>query len=243
MGGTLDAYAQSYLAGNQVSSTRETERQGARGRAWRFSSPDRGTRYLLLLLQEGDRVLGLYGQGQAESFQEQLALVEQMEDSLTRERPAYYTPHGNDRFAFALRVPPSWTQTRSFSGGEAYLVQFSSPPVGLERAQTLHASLTLNVEAASGDGSLEHFYQAAKNTFGETQRIISHTPWQGGYLDLTRQETPIAVSRAKRFYLASGGRGYTLSCEARDDVFHTVSRWCDAIAGTLRVGPGTTARQ
>jgi hypothetical protein len=51
----------------------------------------------------------------------------------------------------------------------------------------------------------------------------------------------VAVSRAKRFYLAGGGRGYTLSCEARDDVFHTVSRWCDAIAETLTLDSRTPA--
>jgi hypothetical protein len=241
MSGTLEAYAQSYLAGNSVSATREVERQGVHGRSWRFSSPDSGTRYSLLLLLEEARVFGLYSQGQAGPFDEQLPLVEEMQDSLVAERAAYYKPYGNDRFGFTLRTPPSWSQTRTFSGGEAYLVQFSSPPVGLERDQTLHASLTLNVEASRGDGSAESFYRSAQETIGEAHRIISHAPWRGGYADLTRQETPVAVSRAKRFYLAGGGRGYTLSCEARDDVFHTVSRWCDAIAETLTLDSRTPA--
>jgi hypothetical protein len=34
-----------------------------------------------------------------------------------------------------------------------------------------------------------------------------------------------------------GGRAYGLTFEAREDVFPRVSRWCDLVAGTLRVGP------
>lgn len=236
LGGTLEDYANSYLAGNPVSSSRDEERQGARAKAWRFASADGGIRYSLLLIQEESRVYGLYSQAQARQFGEQLSRIDEMERSLTLERPSRYPEHADGRFAFRMRVPPSWGQVRSFSGGPAYLVQFTSPAIGFESGQTLHASLTLNVEPARGDGSLDAFYKAAKDTLGETQRIVSHAAWQGGYVDLTRQETPVAVSRGKRFYLAGGGRGYTLVCEARDDVFHVVSRWCDLIASTLRVG-------
>ena len=34
------------------------------------------------------------------------------------------------------------------------------------------------------------------------------------------------------------GAAYSLAFEAREDVFPRVSRWCDLIASTLRVGPG-----
>ena len=236
-GATLDAYAQSYLAGNTVSATRDEDRQGARARTWRFASADGRTRYSLLLIGEQSRVYGLFSQGQARPFGEHLPRIEEMEKSLTLERPARYAEFADDRFAFRMRVPSSWRQVRSFSGGPAYLLQFSSPAVGFENGQTLHASLILNVEPARGDGSLDAFYGAAKQTLGDTQRILSHTAWRGGYVDLTRQETPVAETRGKRFYFAAGGRGYTLTCEARDDVFHVVSRWCDLIATTLQVGP------
>jgi len=49
-------------------------------------------------------------------------------------------------------------------------------------------------------------------------------------------ETPMAVSRAKRFYRLVEGRGYALAFEARDDIYPRVSRWCDMIASTLKVG-------
>ena len=49
-------------------------------------------------------------------------------------------------------------------------------------------------------------------------------------------ETPMSASRVKRFYLVAGGRGYSLAFEAREDVFARVSRWCDLIAETFKVG-------
>ena len=51
-----------------------------------------------------------------------------------------------------------------------------------------------------------------------------------------RTETPVAVSYVKRYYFAQGGRGYSLTFEAREDVFPRVSRWADYIASTLRFG-------
>jgi hypothetical protein len=239
LGGSLDDYAQSYLAGNTVSSTRDEQRQGARGKAWRFTSADATLRHSLLLLQEEQRVYGLYSQGQRGPFQDQLPLIDEMERSLTLERPGFYPEHASARFAFSLRVPPSWTQSRSFSGGDRYLVQFASPALALEKDQALNASLTLNVEPAGGDLAL--FHKRARDTMGETQKVVSHAAWHGGLVDLAVQETPVAVSRNKRYYFVAAGRGYTLTCEAREDVFFRVSRWCDLVASTLRVGPAGTA--
>ena len=71
---------------------------------------------------------------------------------------------------------------------------------------------------------------------GEAFKVISHTPWNGGYADVIWVETPMAVSRNKRFYRMADGRGYTVAFEARDDVYPRVSKWCDMIASTLKVG-------
>ncbi len=65
-------------------------------------------------------------------------------------------------------------------------------------------------------------------------------PWKDGYVDLMHTETSMAASREKRFYRVSGGRGYTLSFVARDDVFHLVSSWFDTIAGSLKTGSEVT---
>ena len=51
-------------------------------------------------------------------------------------------------------------------------------------------------------------------------------------------ETPVAASQQRRYYQVARGKGYTLACEARSDVFGLVLRWCDLIAGTLVIGEG-----
>jgi hypothetical protein len=55
-------------------------------------------------------------------------------------------------------------------------------------------------------------------------------------------ETPVTESRIKRFYHVAGGRGYTLSCDARDDVYPLVGRWCEVIAATFRTSTGEAGR-
>jgi hypothetical protein len=167
-------------------------------------------------------------------------VLDEMETSLTLERPALYPEHRNDKLGFSIRVPSSWPVNRSFSGGGTYLMQFTSPALGVERRQIIHGSLTLTVEPAPGDGSLEAFYGAIRDRLGEPFRVLSHASWKDGYVDLERTETPVTVSRLKRFYRVHEGRGYTLAFEARDDVFHRASRWCDIIATTLKIGTEVT---
>ena len=65
---------------------------------------------------------------------------------------------------------------------------------------------------------------------------MSHAAFKGGYVDTMRIETPVAISYVKRYYFAQGGRGCSLSFEAREDVFPRASRWADYIASTLRFG-------
>jgi len=235
--GSLEDYAQSYLAGNPITATRHDSRQGAQGKAYRLASPDGSTRYSLLLLQEGARVYGLFSQGDAAAFTAQLALIEEMERSLSLERPASYTLHSHPKFSFSLRVPPSWRQARHLSGRDNFLQQFRSPPLLVEKGQTVHASLTVTVEPVPGGGDLEDYYKAIRDKQGESFQLLNHSPWQDGYLDVLRTETPVAISRVKRFYRASNGRGYSLTFEARDDAYLRVSRWYDLIAGTFRLGP------
>ncbi|HVR72500.1 MAG TPA: hypothetical protein VMT87_16820 [Vicinamibacteria bacterium] len=239
-GGRVAEHAQRYLAGQSVTSTREVSRQGLTGSTWRFASADGATRYSLLLLNDQERVYGLYAQGEAGRFQEHEAAVDEMEKSLAPERPERYPEHRNEKLGFSVRVPGSWGTTRNFSGGGTFLMQFTSPALGAENGQTVHAALTLTSEAAPGDGSLDAFYGAIRSRLGEPFRVLNHTAWNDGYMDVERAETPMAVSRVKRFYRVHQGRGYTLAFEAREDVFHRVSRWCDIIAATLAVGPEVT---
>jgi hypothetical protein len=240
-GGSVEEYAQSYLAGNSLGASREESRQGLRGRSYAFASTDGVTRYSLLLLQEGAKVYGLFAQGDARFVEANKGILEEMFLSLTLERAELYPEMRNDAFGFSVRLPPSWRETRHFSGSGTLLMQFTSPPIGADKGgETVHASLTLTVEKVE-DG-LEEFYTSSRDRQGGAFQLLGHAPWRDGYADSLRSETPIAVSRVKRFYRTAAGRGYCLSFEARDDVFHRASRWCDLIAGTLKIGPETAAR-
>jgi hypothetical protein len=232
----LDEYAQKYLAGNPPSTSRDEARAGARGKAYRFASADGTTRHSLLLLQEGPRVYGLYSQADAPLFERYLPTIDEMERSFTLERPETYPEVRNEKLRFSIRVPPSWRSTRTFSGGGTYLTQFTSPPLAADRRETVHASLTLTVEPLPANATVDGFYNEAMRKLGDPFKVLSHTPWNGGYADVLWVETPMAVSRNKRFYRMAEGRGYTLAFEARDDAYPRVAKWCDMIASTLKVG-------
>jgi hypothetical protein len=241
--GSLEDRAQTYLAGNTIVSSRDELRQGARAKWFVFASPDMATRQSLLLIEEKGRVYGLYGQGESSLFERHFPIIEEMSRSLTIERPESYPLHSNKKLGFSIRVPASWPVTRSFSGAGTALMQFASPPLAADKGgQTVHASLTVTVEPVPGDRSLDTFYTSARARQGEAFQVISHKPWRSGYVDLLQTETPLAVSRVKRYFRVAGLHGYSLAFEAREDVFHRVSPWCELIAETLRVGSEAAAQ-
>ena len=243
LAGTIDQYAQTTLAGQTISSTRDEERPGAKGKWWAAVSPDGATRHQLLLLQEEGRVYGLHAQGPAAGFQEQEAAVVEVMKGFALERWALYSDERNAEYRYALRVPPSWKTTRSFSGQGTYLKQFTSPVLGVDKGgQTVHASLTLTAEPVPAGATSASFYQAANAKLGESFQLISHSDWKDGFVDLLRTETPMADSRGKRFYRVAEGRGYSLAFEARDDVYPRVSRWCDMIAASFKAGAEIDAK-
>jgi hypothetical protein len=233
----LEEYAQTYLAGNTTVSTRDEERQGAKGKSYAFSSADGAMRYELLLVEEHSRVYGLYGQAEAASFERYAPVLTQMQKSLTLERPAFYVEQRDEALAYSLRLPPSWRETRHFTGGGSAVIQFTSPPLAADQSrETVHASLSLAVEPAPEDGSLDAYYQKSRLNLGDSFMILDHKPWRGGYLDVLRTETPLSMSQLKRHYKVESGRAYSLTLEAREDVFARVGRWYDLIAGTFRAG-------
>jgi hypothetical protein len=234
--GDLEQAAQRYVAGQNVTATRDASREGLPGKSWRFASPDGARRYSLVLHTDRDRLLGLYTQAEAARFEEHEAAIDEMEKSLAPERPEVYPEHRSAKVGFSLRVPGSWKATRNFSSDTTHLMQFTSPALGAEEGQTVHATLSLTGEPAAA-GGLEGYYQAVRSRLGEAFSPTRHEPWRDGYADLERIETQVATSRAKRYFRVHGRRGYVLACEARDDVFHRVARWCDIIASTLAVGP------
>ncbi len=235
---SLDDYAAQLLGGAPVQEARDETRGTARGRRFRTATADGAQRHSLLLLQEGQRVYGLHAQGEAAAFDEKLAELDAIEQSLAPERAQEYPEQRNTDWAFAVRVPPSWSAGRTLTNRDTYLTQFLSPPLAIDKSgQTVHASLTLSVEPAPGDGTVEEFRRATRARQGDAFALIASEPWRGGIQDLLQTETPMAVSRSKRFYRTAGGRAYGLAFEAREDVFPRVSRWCDLIASTLRIGP------
>ena len=237
LGVPVEQYAATYLAENKLTSSRPDERQGTKGVAYAFASPDGNMRYSLILLAEGNKVYGLYSQGDAKSFALHAQTVEEMEKSLSLERPASYVLVRDPGFAFSLRMPPSWKETRRFSGGGTLLLQYASPPVAADKGgQTVHGSLTLTVEPLTQEGLLP-FYEASRAKLGDAFQVLSHEDWPGhGFVDVTRSETPVSTFRVKRFYRVEGSRGYSLTFESREDVYLRVARWFDLIASTFRTG-------
>jgi hypothetical protein len=238
---SLDDYAQSYLAGHTVASTRPEERQGVKGRSWTFASADGATRYRLLLLAREGRVAGLYAQGDAGAMERLAPALDEMWASFTIERPDLYPRTEWKAFHAALGLPPSWREVRRFSGGTTLLAQYQSPPLALDKGrQTVHASLTVTFEPVPDDGGLQVYYDSTRRKLGDNFAVTSHSAFKGGYVDVMRTETPVTVSFVKRFYFADGKRGCSLSFEAREDVFPRASRWADYIASTLRFGSATS---
>jgi hypothetical protein len=236
--GTLDEYARELLAGLSVQETRDEARGPAKGQRFRAQSADGARRHSLLLLQEGARAFGLHTEGDAAAFGAALPDVDAIEGSFGVERPESWTDQPNADFGFALRLPASWTRTRALAGNGSYLVQYLSPPVGVDPGgQTVHVNLTVTVEPAPGDGTPAASRKATRAKLGEAFKLTGEAPWRDGLQDVFLTETPIAVSRSKRFYRTAGGRAYGLTFESREDVFPRVARWCDLIASTLRVGP------
>jgi hypothetical protein len=238
---SLDSYAQSYLATEKVGASRAEERQGTPGKSWLFAAADGTTRGRLLLLAPPGRILGLHAQGEAVAAEANAAVLDEIWASFTIERPEGYPVHTWKGFDASLGVPDSWKQTQQFSGGGTMLVQFASPPLALEKRQTIHAALSLTLEPAPAGGLLE-YYEATRRKLGDNYAVASHEAVKDGFVDVMRTETPLAVSYIKRYYLVAGARARSLSFEAREDVFVHASRWADSIASTLRLGrPATVA--
>ncbi len=233
----LEEYAATYLGGNAPGRVHDEERQGAKGKSYAFSSADAAMRYDLLLVEEQGRVYGLYSQAEAASFDRYSSVLGEMRKSLTLERPAFYVERRNEAFAYSFRLPPSWRETRHFTGAGRAILQFTSPPLAADKTrETVHASLSLSVEPAAPDVTLESYYQQSRVNLGEGFVILEHKAWRAGYLDVLRTETTLSMSQLKRYYKVEGGRAYSLTLEAREDVFARVGRWYDLIASTFRTG-------
>ncbi len=233
----LESYAERFLAGQKVTAAREEERQGARGRSWDFASPDGASRGRLLLVAAEGRVVGLLAQGAASEFEAHAAALEEIGRSFRLERPDRYPVHDWAKFGVRLGVPESWKETRRFSGGQTMLLQFTSPALALLHDETLHAALSVTLEPAP-PGGLAEYYAATRRKLGDNYRVTSHEPFRGGFVDVMRIETPVAITVIERYYFADGPRACSLSFEARDDVFPLVDRWNDSIASTLRFASG-----
>jgi len=235
--GTLDEYAQRYLADRTVAQSRAEERQGVAGKSWVYATADGSTRYRLLLLRLGEKVIGLYAQGDAAAFESQAAAIDEIWSSFMLERPERYPRRDFKEQQASVGIPDSWRETRRFSGGGTLVVQYVSPPLGADKGHgTVHAALSLTFEATGEGDGLEPYYWATRKKLGDNFQVMNHSPFKGGYVDVMKTETPLAVSYIKRYYFAEGARGCSLSVEAREDVFPRASRWADYIASTLRFG-------
>jgi hypothetical protein len=229
--GGFETYAASLVEGAQVTSAKDEQRPGARGKSYLYSKDTR--HYGVVLLQEKELAHGLFIQGDERGFREHRRAIEEMMASFTLERPAAYAEHRDARFGFVLRLPPSWRESRKLSNAGSLMMQFLSPAIAEDRdGSTVHVSLTVSSEPLDG-GGIEAFYQATRAKLGEAFKVTSHKPWKDGYVDSLTIETPVAMSQARHYYHATKDRGYSLAFEAREDVFYRVSAWCELIASTF----------
>jgi hypothetical protein len=228
--GALDAYGAAFLAGKEVA-FRRPGRDGAIEAAY----ADASGRYRLELVAVGPVAHGLLIQADEAAWKEKGGVIEDVAASFQPERPAAWGERREERFGYALRLPPSWRETQGFAKGDTLLRVFLSPAVGVDdHRQLLYASLTLTVESL-GEGGFEGYYKRKREALGEAFPVVRHEPWKDGYTDTIVTETAVVTSRIKRFYRASPTRGYCLAFEASDDVYRRVAPWFDLIAGTLEL--------
>jgi hypothetical protein len=228
--GAMDAYASAFLAGKDVA-----YRRPARGGGIEAAYSDASGRYRLVLVPVGKEVAGLLIQADEEAWKATGRTIEDVAASFQLEQPSAYGDRHEERFGYALRLPPSWHETQGFAKGDTLLRVFLSPAVGVDdHRQLLYASLTLTVEPLAGAG-FEGYYKRKRDALGEAFPVVRHEPWKDGYADTIVTETAVVTSRIKRFYRASPTRGYCLAFEASDDVYRRVAPWFDLIAGTLEV--------
>lgn len=235
--GSLDEYAEGYLAGNQAPlAARDFERDGFKGRELEYLSADGSMRYRLALLADPPRVYGLYAQSPAASWESQRPALDAIAASLALERPARYPVSRDDAFGFSLGVPASWRETRRFASHDTLMLQFTSPPLAMDRGQqAVRASLTVTVEPAPERDDVQVYYDQTLKKLGDAFKVASHEPWQAGngFVDVMLVESAMSESRIKRYFAVRGDRAYSLSFESREDVFPRFHRWADFIASTF----------
>lgn len=238
-GRTLGNYATTYLEGGTPESERETTRAGLPGREYRYADADGRTAHALLLLEAGDRLYGLHARGPRADLEAFEPSLERMRSGLRVERAEGWPLRREAGHGFALRVPESWPEARRFAGNDRLLIVHSSPLMAMDAGgQPVHASFSVTVEKlAAGVADADAFYNDVRMKLGDSYAVVSHAPWQDGFVDVMKSETTLSGVRVKRYYRVRDGRGYVLSYEARDDVFHRYARWFDRIAGTFELGP------
>ncbi len=234
----VDQYAQTYLAGHTVASTRPEERQGVPGQSWVFSSADGKTRYRLLLLAQGGRVLGLYAQGEAAAADKQAAVLDEMWSSLTVERPDRYPVTAwKDQHA-SLGVPESWRETRRFSGGGTLVTSYVSPALAVDKGRADRPRVAVrHLRAGSGGrgprGVLRGDAPPARRQLQghEPLRLPGRLRGRHADRDPGRRLLREAVLLRRR-----GAGAARSASRRREDVFPRASRWADYIASTLAFG-------
>ena len=236
-GRPVEQYAQTYLAGNKLGVVPRGGAAGGQGPLVHLHLCRRrpcATRCSCSRRGQGLRPLR---PGRGRRLRAPRAVPSrEMEKSLTLERPAHLSRVRDPAFGFSLRVPPSWKETRR-SRARAPCSCSSrarpSPPTGRpDRPRLAHPDRG----APRRRRGLEAFYERPR---AEAGRAFQSSPTALGDERLRgRHAHRDAGGRLSRQALLprGGRRGYSLTFEARDDVYPRVFRWYDLIASTLPIG-------
>lgn len=234
-GSSLREVADRYYIGGQTVLSEEDFRLGdLEGRVWAFEFERRPQAGRLLLLEDGDRLYGVFTTGEARSIRAYGPTLDRMYSGFSLETSGYFEVYRDSVFDVEIRHPRSWTRSHVLRDSDTTLfVGFRSAPLAVEAGgATVHATLELTVEEAAPGVTLESFYSEAVESLGENYRMLRHDIFADGrgIAVLYSVETQLADYLEWVIYNLVDGRTYLYRFHCRNRLYRAVEPWFAEIA-------------
>lgn len=234
-GSSLREVADRYYIGGQTVLSEEDFRLGdLEGRIWAFEFERRPQAGRLLLLEDGDRLYGVFTTGEARSVRAYGPTLDRMYSGFSLETSGYFEVYRDSVFEVEIRHPRSWTRSHVLRDSDRTLfVGFRSAPLAVEAGgATVHATLELTIEEAAPGATLESFYSEAVESLGENYRMLRHDIFADGrgIAVLYSVETQLADYLEWVIYNLVDGRTYLYRFHCRNRLYRAVEPWFAEIA-------------
>jgi hypothetical protein len=231
--GTLEDVSQRYRRELEVSSERDYEFAGSRGKEWEFVSQDGEERSRLALVDVEGTLYGLFVRGESGTMDAYRRALNQTFSSYSLELAerfeAYEAPGGD----IVIKHPRSWERTQTVTNpGESLFVGFRSPPLAVEKdGTTVHATLEVTVNQVPDDLTVEKFYAARTETLGDTYRLLEHESLVGApaVSTLYHVETQLAEYLERTVYSVHDNKSFIYKFNCRNQVYRAIEPWIDEI--------------